>query len=633
MFTGKLGIRASHFNAGVADVERLSWDLAPFHRPDNEGLWRHPSGFLFEQTDAKMIGISRSSIPWVCNQTGIAVAFWGRIDNRVGLADSLRAISDSNCPLPTDSQLILAAWHKWGDRLTEHLEGDFALAVIDAQLGTVFLARDPLGVKPLFYHLDGDGLAFASTVPALKRVLNKTMAPDVDWIARYVLHLSMSHQDTAYQDLRKLPPGHSLIFVVGQGLQLRRWHHWRDDAPPAISRNSRWVDDYREILEESIRCRMGSAYLLGTENSGGIDSATITAYLARMLGGPGERLHSFGFALAEQEPAYILETSQAARIKHNYLITSGPDLTYQEAVLDRSLKVLGYPEEHSNASGHSPFYQECEVRGIRSLFSGFGGDEVVTNPGRHLRLELVDAKNIAGLWDISRGNPLTRGLRVGKALLQRHQPSHNAAFFAAWTARWPHQLLRQEVVERLDLRRQYFATSVYDAPYRRINDFILQHLLPQPYISTRLESCTLMAASYGVTYQWPLWDARLVQQYLSTPSIEKMGPKSMGRYLHRRAIDGVVPHKVAWKPSKDMGNRIDSQLLSGERLMDSADRARAVEASLHPLLDALVDRPKLRQQIAQASTGHGPQGFDFSFHRSVSALVRVNHWLHTDFGT
>ena len=82
----------------------------------------------------------------------------------------------------------------------------------------------------------------------------------------------------------------------------------------------------------------------------------------------------------------------------------------------------------------------------------------------------------------------------------------------------------------------------------RINDFILQHRLG-PWIARRLETCTLVAATYGVEYEWPLLDARLVQQYLSTPSIEK-ADRMGARYLHRRAVEGVVPAKVAWKAGK-----------------------------------------------------------------------------------
>ena len=279
--------------------------------------------------------------------------------------------------------------------------------------------------------------------------------------------------------------------------------------------------------------------------------------------------------------------------------------------------------------GHRhPEILECELRGIRTLFSGFGGDEVATHPGGHLRWELLDAGQYAELWGILRGNVVTRALRLGKAAtVGRRKPDYNPRFLAAWNARWPYQLLRPEVVERLDLHTEYMETARYDAPYRRINDFILGHLLTAPYVATRLEDCTLMAASYGVDYRWPLWDVRLVQQYLSTPSIEKMGPQGIGRYLHRRALDGVVPQRVAWKPSKDMGYARQRREREGAGLIATAEEARGLEANLSPALHQLIDRQKLREQIERAAHGHTDDEFAFSFRRGVRALTWLDCWL------
>jgi asparagine synthase (glutamine-hydrolysing) len=627
MFAGFMSLEPSLRPDAAIDAAEWHAALAPYHRPDRKGLWQSGPACLLEQRVFNGAATRDEQVPLACPETGAALAFWGRLDNRAELATAL-AIDERALAATTDAELVLAAWRCWGSALPERLLGDFALAVVDPARRQVFLARDPLGVKPLYYLLDGRMLAFASSVAALRRMKGVALTPDVDWMARYVLRMSMSDRHTGYREVVKLPPGQCLTVAANGREQLRRWHAWRDDPPPARRRDPRWVADYRAVLEESIRCRMDSDFPLGTENSGGLDSATITAYLAHLLGEPGDRLHSFSFALCEQEPAFILETSQARHIAHNYIITSRTGFDDGEATVDRALRVLGYPEEHGNGSGHIPFYGECELRGIRTLFSGFGGDEVATHPGSHLRWELLDAGHYAELWGILRGNVLTRTLRLGKAAtVGRKKPAYNPNFLAAWNARWPHQLLRPEVVERLGLHTQYMETARYDAPYRRINDFILQRLLPAPYVATRLENCTLIAASYGIDYRWPLWDVRLVQQYLSTPSIEKVGPHGIGRYLHRRALEGVVPRRVAWKPSKDMGYARLRQERQGAALITVAERARRLEADLHPALDALVDRQKLREQIARAAQGKAGDAFAFSFRRGVQALTWLDRWL------
>ena len=625
MFAGFLSL--SPATRPDAHVDQDAWRsaLSPFHPPDREGFWQSGPAYLMEQRVFNAPANRDGQVPLVCPDTGAALAFWGRLDNRDTLA---AALGLDPAPL-TDTRLVLAAWRRWGSELPEHLLGDFALAVMDPERQHVFLARDPLGVKPLYYRLDSQCLAFATSVAALRVRRQFPLTPDPDWAARYLLRISMSHRQTGYREIVKLPPGHRLTVDATGREGLRRWHRWRDDPPAARRRDSRWVDGYRAVLEESIRCRMASAYPLATENSGGLDSATVTAYLARLLGTPGDRLHSLGFALCEREPARILATSQAGQIVHNYVVTALDSLDETDERIERALRVLGYPEEHGNASGHTLFYRECASRGIRTLFSGFGGDEAVTNQGHLLRWELLDQHQYAALWDLLPGRPLTRMFRLGRAaLLGRAKPAYNPCWLAAWNARWPHQLLRADVVERLDLHTEYLGYARHDAPYRRVNAFVL-HLLSQPYVATRLENGTLLAASYGIDYRWPLWDVRLVQQYLSTPGIEKAGPGGLGRYLHRRAIAGVVPDLITWKPGKDMGYGQFLRTIRARWLAKAAADARRLYADLHPLLDELIDRATLRTNTERAESGHADPEFVYSYRQGIRALLWLDNWLRS----
>jgi asparagine synthase (glutamine-hydrolysing) len=637
MFIGQVHPRGD--SVGRPERASLRQAVSPYHQPDADGLFIGDGAWLYEQRIFNHAANRDANLPLRCPDTGVVLAFWGRLDNRSDLIARLGrrdAILDGGTP--TDGELVLAAWRRWGEALPEQLVGDFALVILDPRQQRLFLARDPLGVKPLYYVQSGDRFAFASSVAALRRLEGLDLTPDTEWMARYllfqhVMNLPEQGARTGYREVLKLLPGHALTLDADGGQTLWRYHAWRDDAPATRRRDPRWVDAYRAVLEEAIRCRMASDFPLGTENSGGIDSATITAYLAHFLGDPGDRLHSFGFALCEQEPGYILETSRAKGITHNYIVTTHGGHELEDLDFGRALDVLGYPEEHESGSDHLLLYRECAQRNIRMLFSGFGGDEVVTNPGALLRYELLDSRAYGSLWGILPGDPLRRALRFAKAAtIGRRSPGYRPTYRRAWQDRWPHYLLRPEVVEHLDLHREYMETARYDAPYRRINDFILQGLLRMPYVHCRLEASTLMAASYGLEYRWPLWDIRLVQQYLSTPSIEKVGPGGIGRYLHRRAIDGVVPRRVAWKPSKDMGYAAFNQQVLASGLPVWAERLRKLDADLHPTLAALLDRGQLRQQMQVASRGQGDQNFAFIFGANVAAIRWLDAWLKRDVG-
>ncbi|WP_207459238.1 asparagine synthase-related protein [Azospirillum sp. SYSU D00513] len=598
--------------------------LDPYGNADRHGVWAEAPFLLAHALRFNTPESEHEETPYRCPESGLVIAAWARLDNREDLARAL----GTGRPLDelTDPQLILMAWRRWGTGCVARLLGDFAFAIADPGARTLFLARDPLGVKPLYYRLDERQLRFATTAALFAAGGPWPAEPDPDWMARYLMGLSAHPTLSAYREVRKLAPGHWLL-VAPDRTETERWFHWRDDPPPARRREERWVEAYRAVLEEAIRCRLRSGYPLGTENSGGIDSATITAYLARFLGEPGERLHGFGFAMSEQEPAFILETSRALGIVHNHIITAPVEAG--DAYIERGLRVLGYPEEHGNATGHIPFYRECGLHGIRTLFSGFGGDEVVTNPGHHLRQEMLDGGDYAGLWNILPGDPLRRSLRLAKAVaLRRRRPEYNPRSRDAWLKRWHQRALRDEVATELDLFRDYMDSARYDAPFRRINDFILKHHLHDMQVTARLESCTLLAASHGIDYRWPLWDVRLVQQYLSTPSIEKAGPLGIGRYLHRRAIDGVVPGRVAWKPSKDMGTSRLHETLKTTGLARMAGQAHRQQAHLHPALEALIDQDRWRGQIERAAKGSADGEFAFMFRRNTRAIRWLNAWLH-----
>ncbi|MCG6941464.1 MAG: hypothetical protein LJE69_09455 [Thiohalocapsa sp.] len=627
MFIGRVLQRHDNAPAGP-DRERLNAALAADCRSDLDGLFAGTGAWLYEQRVFNHAANRDTELPRRCPATGVVLTFWGRLDNRDDLIARLGRDATAAPHPPTDADLVLAAWRRWGEALPEHLLGDFALAVLNPLRRSVFLARDPLGVKPLYYVQHAGGFTFATSVAALRFLGDLDLTPDTDWMARYLLQLSYSDRQTAYREILKLLPGHCLILDAAGHQRLRAYHAWRDDAPAARRRDPRWVAAYRSVLEEAIRCRMPSDFPLGAENSGGIDSATVTAFLAHFLGEPGDRLHSFGFATCEQEPGFILETSRAKGVTHNYVITAHGASEHTSERIDRALRSIGYPEEGGIATDHLLFYAECAKRGIRTLFSGFGGDEVVTNPGNLLRYELLDSRDYASLWDILPGNPLRRALRLVKAsTIGRRSPAYNRFVLDAWEARWPYQLLRPEVIAHLDLHRAYIEFARYDAPYRRINAFILDGLLRMSYMACRFEACSLLARSFGVEYRWPLCDARLVQQYLSTPSLEKFGPEGIGRYLHRRAIDGVVPPMVAWKPTKDMGQDARHDQLRLPRMAAAAERLRELEADLHPTLAGIIDRAKLRRQIKAAVQGDGAEYFGYMFDNNVRAIRWLDAWL------
>ena len=528
--------------------------------------------------------------------TGISLASWARIDNRDELAEEL-GLSRLEVGRSSDSELIFRAYLQWDEDCVLHLVGDFVFALHDGRKQKVFCGRDHLGVRPFYYHLSRDRFVCATTLSCLIDLEGVPGEIDDQWMVDYLTHLSMSFERTPYRGIMKLPPAHSLS-VTARTQRLRQYFHLSAEPALELKDPREVVEAYREKLETAIACRVQTEYPLGSELSGGIDSSTITAYAAGHFSRDPSRFHAFGFAHLELEPQYILSVTQALGLWHTHIFTAREHAS--EDMSRRSLKILGYPVEHANATFHEPFYRLAEELGVRTLLSGFGGDEFATTiHGYLVPLQLMLQHRYKELYhQILPGNELIRFLRLIKLGLRQvktgnfSRPEYNPRFYEAYRQRWTHQIVREQWVERFHLKERYFDEAKFDAGYTDLKKFTLEKRW-MPFVPTRMENCTLMASARKIEYRWPLLDVRLVRLFLSLPS-EVHYHRGMGRYLHRRAITGVVPDLVAWKPGKDMGN-----MVTGDR-GGAASPHFAVD-ELHPRLLELVDVEKLREQRAAAA--------------------------------
>jgi len=591
--------------------------LTPYQQQDRQGSHIDDHVMVCQALTFNTAESFHEATPYRCAESGHVIASWVRLDNREALADQLAmTLTDA----VTDPQLIITAYRKWGDDCANQLEGDFSFVIYDSKQQRVFAARDSVGVKPFYYYCDDDVFICTTTAAIFHTLKKPRLQPDESWMARYLIHRSHSWEDTALQGLKKLPPAHSLV-IDRHTCTLQRYFEFRDDAPPQYQQNPQWVEKYRAKLEEAMACRLRTRYDIGSETSGGIDSSTITGFAAQMMKDRIEQLRCYAFAFLELEPAFVLQTSHFARITHNHVIMRRRNGEKLETDIERLLTVYGLPEEHGNASFHVPFYEDASLHDVRVLFSGFGGDEVVTNPAYLLIPELMDKKQYRALWNTLPASKGLRAARFAKQLLnnRKPRPTANSNFVNAFTMYWQHHLVNDRAIRKYDLHSVFMEPATFDAPHRTINDFILQNRLAS-FVPTRLDNCTLMAASYKIDYRWPLLDRRLMQQYLSTPAVEKWH-RGMGRYLHRRAIEGIVPASVQWKPSKNMGDPSPS---NGDLSLPTTMQRSLLE-NMHPALAAIVDPARIANMCNSKEKIPGPA------RHTLHHAYMLNRWLQRYF--
>jgi asparagine synthase (glutamine-hydrolysing) len=424
----------------------------------------------------------------------------------------------------------------------------------------------------------------------------------------------MDWRSTALAGIERLPPGHSLVTDL-ETVEVRPYHRFSDDAPWEDSRHAHWLNDYRERLTQAVEVRLDLPGPIGAENSGGLDSASLVGLIAQLMPNAEDSIHTFGLMRHELEPQYILETSWMWGITFNHILspTASRFMEFERI----GWLALGHPVEHGNAISHIPFYELARLYGIQILHSGHGGDEVVTNSGSKALVELV----AHGMWrqalaDVQ-GPAVLRPARVAR-LWRNSRQSEKSQMTGPLMERLAWSLLSPEAIKAADIEQRVRSNARYYAPHSTLNGFILNNRLA-PHVSTRTAECSIVAAAYGVEYQWPLLDRRLVQQYLSTPAIWKFG-EGYGRYLHRRAVEGIVPDKIAWKRGKSM------QSGSGSRQLKPPPQEPRLAApgDLHPLLEDIIDRGRVAQLIGR----QGPPESPNIVRNQLRRIDVLNTWLH-----
>lgn len=559
---------------------------------------------------------------------------WLRLDNpdelsaQLGvevqqLAPDIDGTSDSR--YVRDAKLVLAAYRRWGPECVRRFEGDFAIVILDARENSAFAARDAVGIRPLYFGVT-DGLFAASPTAAVFDLF-----PEIDtsvrweWLADFIQGMSADWRETPFVGVRRLPPGHWLR-VTQDDVTERRYHQFDADSPWEDTRDPRWLEAYRTELIRAVAVRTEPTGLIGVETSGGIDSSTILGVMAHAHPERIGDIHTFGFVQCQFEPEFMLETSIAHGVTHNHVLTGG-------VRIDRLgvWRAIGYPTEHPNAAGHMPFYDLAARLGIGTLHSGHGGDQGVTNTGGLALQEFLAHRQWRQALKDLPGSRLLRPARLARQIRKRTgESSHLTAPMLAKLAASP---LRSDVLTERDLVSRTRIRSQYAAPFDRVNDFILGDRLSAK-AAIRSADSSLVAASFGVDYRWALLDRRLVQQYLHTPAIWKFGD-GYGRYLHRRALAGMVPDKVAWKPDKYMGPPVRPWLRQVSVDEQAHQRAtqnyfvsspEAFYESIDPRVRELLDLGRLRQfWTVQQDRSNGQT--DALAARYLGSISALNRWL------
>src|SRR5436190_993926 len=252
-------------------------DAVAHRGPDAAGYYEGP-GIALGHRRLSIIDLATGDQPLANEDGSVQVVFNGEIYNFAEVRAQLLALGH-RFRTGSDTEVIVHGYEQWGPRLVDRFRGMFAFAVWDDRARRLLLARDRLGVKPLYYtELPGSGVVFGSEIKSLLQ------DPDVsrDWraaaIDAYLTLLYIPAPDTVYRHIHKLPPGHVLIAENGH-VRVSRYWKLEFTGNGQETREASYLEELDALLRESVSLRLISDVPLGAFLSGGIDSSTVVAYM------------------------------------------------------------------------------------------------------------------------------------------------------------------------------------------------------------------------------------------------------------------------------------------------------------------------------------------------------------------
>jgi asparagine synthase (glutamine-hydrolysing) len=355
------------------------------HRgPDGEGFLANDPrapGLALAMRRLSIIDLPGGQQPIWNEARDVAVVFNGELYNYRELRERLTRLGHRFCT-QSDTEVLVHGWEEWGEECLTELRGMFAFAIADFRKQytsdpVLFLARDPLGIKPLYYTQTGEGFAFASEVGALlaSGITSKRISQDA--LTSFLLFGSVSEPVTMYESVFSLPPGHRVLLYVPDRRRLPRPHPWWDPRRSPAAKDTRRPRNFaaaatalRPLLEDSIRAHLIADVPVGLFLSSGLDSSAIAALAAREHAG----IQSFTLAFPGtpfDESALTRIVSERCGTRHTEIPLAGDAIP---ARLDEALAALDQP----TMDGINTYFVSWAARqvGLKVALSGLGGDEL-----------------------------------------------------------------------------------------------------------------------------------------------------------------------------------------------------------------------------------------------------------------
>ncbi|MVO88733.1 asparagine synthase (glutamine-hydrolyzing) [Streptomyces sp. p1417] len=616
---------------GKAVTDRLT-DVLAHRGPDGTGRYSHPAGdgeVHLGHRRLAIIDLSETGAqPMVSD--GLALTYNGELYNAPALRAELVA-AGVRFRGTSDTEVLLEAWRRWGTDCLPRLRGMFAFAVFDERTGELVLARDQLGIKPLFLLRRGAGLVFASELKALAAVTGGSLEVDHAALVASLLYYWVPDSRCAFREAEKLPPG-SWLRLRPDGRE-ERGSYWRLKDVAAAGRErarSGALPDLAAVVEESTRQHMLSDVPVATFLSGGLDSSYLTALAARHQ--PGISAYTIGFRAEDAKFEAMPDDLRYARQVAGRFGVDLHEIEIAPNVLDLLPEMTYHLDEPIGDPAAINTFLICSAAreaGVKVMLSGMGADELFAGYRKHLanllalRYQRVPRPLRRGLSSAVDRLPVAtarrgyRSVRFAKRFLSFAELPEETAFRRSYTMYDQDELLALVDPDLAGAVEDVLTEHADVYEDNDLDDFVNRMCLGDarmflPGLNLAYTDRSSMAASTEVRV--PYVDVDVVEAAFAVPGDRKIVGRQ-GKAVLKEAAVSVLPREIVYRPKGLFSAPL--------RAWMSRDLAPLVREVVHDGVlvgSGLLRRDALARMVAEDAAGQR----DFSKH--LWHVLTLEYW-------
>lgn len=545
---------------------------AILHRgPDDSGILVD-SDFGFGMRRLSIVDIAGGHQPMTSRDGRFSIVFNGEIYNHL----DVRAEIGERYPFTThsDTETILAAFALWGNDAWRRLEGMFAVALWDRRERTLTLSRDPLGIKPLYYSEQHDGLAFASELKAIQLLPDHEFTIDERSVGDFFTYGHIRRPKSIFQQVQALDPG--CYLQIGCEGESARHQYWRPRFQAHEARSeSEWIEEMRSRFQSTCKRHMMADVPVAAFLSGGIDSSSVLAAMVASSKTP-----TLAFTISH--PGHRIDEADAAALIARHLgcehIVSPLEATDVMAALPAIAACYDEPFADM-AAIPTWFVSKLAAERVKVVLCGEGGDELFCGYKRHRNADwiarhrrlvslLKPIAQVAGAMAPTRSEKLNRLRQYAERFGEfAAAPDGYGQFFLATqiSSKVVHDRVVSPALKRLDqtpldLERLYFAGKQTGAT-SALDEFVYADLtlnLPSDML-TRLDRASM---AHSLEARVPFLSHKMVEWALSVPAGLKLR-RGVGKYILRQAAEPWLPAEILRLPKQGFQIPMASWLREG----------------------------------------------------------------------